>query len=235
MSNPPIFPAPRQEAVKAVEAAGSVTPAASLAADPADAASLAAVPAAARPAASAPGNAPAALHRLLYLSPLGELVIEGTDDAVYSILFADTAMPAGWPAVNPFPDAFETEASDQGIEAAEVPAPLLQCRRQLAEYFRGERRSFDFPYAFDGTPFQRSVWEELAAVPYAASRSYKDLAAAIGSERAVRAVGAANGRNKLSIVLPCHRIIGSSGKLTGYAGGLWRKEWLLQHEERFKL
>lgn len=180
----------------------------------------------------------AALHRLVYFSPLGELIIEGTDEAVYSILFADTAMPPGWPAVNPFPDAFAPEAETNasgGEPETHIPEPLLNCRRQLAEYFRGERREFDFPYAFDGTPFQRSVWTELAAVPYAASRSYKDLAAAVGSERAVRAVGSANGRNKLSIVLPCHRIIGSSGKLTGYAGGLWRKEWLLRHEERFGL
>ena len=183
---------------------------------------------------SAPKAAPpGAMHRLLYLSPLGELIIEGTDMAVHSILFADTAMPAGWPAVNPFPDAFalEAEAHPGGEPETDIPAPLLQCRRQLAEYFRGERRAFDFPYVFDGTPFQRSVWTELAAVPYAASRSYKDLAAAVGSDRAVRAVGAANGRNKLSIVLPCHRIVGSNGKLTGYAGGLWRKEWLLRHEQ----
>lgn len=177
----------------------------------------------------------AALYRLVYLSPLGELIIEGTDEAVYSILFADTAMPPGWPTVNPFPDVFapEAEANSGGEPETNIPEPLLNCRRQLAEYFRGERREFDFPYVFDGTPFQRSVWTELAAVPYAASRSYKDLAVAVGNERAVRAVGSANGRNKLSIVLPCHRIIGSGGKLTGYAGGLWRKEWLLRHEERF--
>lgn len=171
-------------------------------------------------------------YRLLYLSPLGELVIEGTNEAVLSILFSDTAMPEGWPAVNPFPDAFVFE-NDQNASETNIPEALRICRRQLAEYFRGERRSFDFPYAVYGTAFQQSVWTELAAVPYAASSSYKDLAIAVGSERAVRAVGSANGRNKLSIVLPCHRIIGSSGKLTGYAGGLWRKEWLLQHEARF--
>lgn len=171
-----------------------------------------------------------AIYRLLYRSPLGELVIEGTETAVLSILFGDTAMPEGWPAVNPFPDAFENDSSES---ESDIPEALLVCRRQLAEYFRGERRRFDFSYAFHGTAFQQSVWTELAAVPYAASSTYKDLAIAVGSERAVRAVGSANGRNKLSIVLPCHRIIGSGGKLTGYAGGLWRKEWLLRHEARF--
>ena len=176
------------------------------------------------------------MHRLLYLSPLGELAIEGTSEAVYSILFTDLTMPEGWPAVNPFPPASipeQTVGSEEDLAESILPEPLRQARNQLAEYFRGERQTFDFPYAFDGTVFQRSVWNELASVPYAASRSYKDLAVAVGSERAVRAVGSANGRNKLSIVLPCHRIIGSSGKLTGYAGGLWRKEWLLQHEARF--
>ncbi|NGZ77092.1 methylated-DNA--[protein]-cysteine S-methyltransferase [Saccharibacillus alkalitolerans] len=187
------------------------------------------------PAPPAVSEPAAGLHRLLYFSPLGELIIEGTDEAVHSILFADTAMPDGWPEVNPFPDAAAPEAHESDPPADRMPKALGLCRRQLAEYFRGQRRTFDFPYAFVGTPFQRSVWTELAAVPYAASRSYKDLAAAIGSERAVRAVGSANGRNKLSIVLPCHRIIGSGGKLTGYAGGLWRKEWLLRHEARFGL
>ncbi|MDO3410336.1 methylated-DNA--[protein]-cysteine S-methyltransferase [Saccharibacillus sp. CPCC 101409] len=153
-------------------------------------------------------------------------------------------MPEGWPEVNPFPAASDHDpAAAPAQSGAELPGSaagfeaheaLLLCRRQLAEYFRGERQTFDFPYAFDGTPFQRSVWTELAAVPYAASRSYKDLAVSIGSERAVRAVGAANGRNKLTIVLPCHRIVGANGRLTGYAGGLWRKEWLLRHEARFR-
>ncbi|MEJ8303283.1 methylated-DNA--[protein]-cysteine S-methyltransferase [Saccharibacillus sacchari] len=185
-----------------------------------------------QPALSTTSPNDSALYRLLYPSPLGELVIEGTETTVLSILFSDTAMPEGWPAVNPFPDAFAFE-NDNSESASDIPEALRTCRLQLAEYFRGERRSFDFPYAFHGTTFQQSVWTELAAVPYAASSSYKDLAIAVGSERAVRAVGSANGRNKLSIVLPCHRIIGSSGKLTGYAGGLWRKEWLLRHEARF--
>lgn len=184
------------------------------------------------PPASTTLPAAASVHRLTYLSPLGEIRIEGTDEAVSSILFADTAMPEGWPEANPFAHA-SLQGAQHDAEDAGIPAALRQCRLQLDEYFRGERKTFDFPYVFAGTTFQRAVWAELAAVPYATSLSYKDLAIAVGSERAVRAVGSANGRNKLTIVLPCHRIIGSGGKLTGYAGGLWRKEWLLRHEARY--
>nr|WP_026293851.1 methylated-DNA--[protein]-cysteine S-methyltransferase [Saccharibacillus kuerlensis] len=173
------------------------------------------------------------MSRLFYNSPLGELLIEGTTEAVSTILFTDTTMPEGWPAVHPFPDASASEIHPSDPPESKIPEALRLCRRQLVEYFRGQRREFDFPYTFDGTLFQRAVWSELSGVPYAEFRSYKDLAVAIGSQRAVRAVGAANGRNKLSIVLPCHRIVGASGKLTGYAGGLWRKEWLLQHEAKF--
>lgn len=190
-------------------------------------------PALSLPLLDASSNVPAAsMHRLSYLSPLGEILIEGTDEAVHSILFTDTAIPEGWPTTNPFPAAGMPDTQSDAVNS-DLPSALLKCRLQLIEYFLGQRRTFDFPYAFGGTLFQRAVWNELAAVPYGASRSYKDLAAAVGSERAVRAVGSANGRNKLSIVLPCHRIIGSGGKLTGYAGGLWRKEWLLRHEEKF--
>ena len=82
--------------------------------------------------------------------------------------------------------------------------------------------------------FQKTVWEALTKIPYAKTGAYKDIAVSIGNEKAIRAVGSANGKNKLSIVIPCHRIIGSNGKLTGYAGGLWRKEWLLNHERNSK-
>ncbi|WP_256257863.1 MULTISPECIES: methylated-DNA--[protein]-cysteine S-methyltransferase [unclassified Paenibacillus] len=113
---------------------------------------------------------------------------------------------------------------------ASVPRALLVCREELDGYFRGLRRSFTFPYVFAGTPFQQSVWRALMEVPYGTTISYKELAAAVGRPDAVRAVGHANGRNLLSIVIPCHRIIGSNGSLTGYAGGLHRKEWLLRLE-----
>ncbi|MCY4089574.1 MAG: methylated-DNA--[protein]-cysteine S-methyltransferase [Caldilineaceae bacterium] len=111
--------------------------------------------------------------------------------------------------------------------------PLLEeARRQLAAYFDGALRRFDLPLALDGTPFQRQVWEQLLSVGYGETASYGAIAEAIGNPKAVRAVGAANGRNPVAIIVPCHRIIGRGGraKLTGYGGGLWRKEWLLRHE-----
>lgn len=110
------------------------------------------------------------------------------------------------------------------------PAALPAVREQLAEYFAGQRTSFDLSLAVSGTPFQRDVWSALATIPYGETWSYAKLAAEVGRPRAVRAVGLANGRNPVSIVVPCHRVVGSNGALTGYAGGLAAKEWLLAHE-----
>ena len=106
-----------------------------------------------------------------------------------------------------------------------------QLEEELAEYFAGERTVFTVPTAAVGTPFQLRVWEQLAQIPYGTTRSYLDLALALGDARLVRAVGAANGRNPLSIVVPCHRVVGSDGTLTGYAGGVARKELLLALED----
>jgi len=103
----------------------------------------------------------------------------------------------------------------------------------LDEYFKGQRFTFTFPYSVEGTNFQKQVWQALTKIGYAEIGTYKTIALSINNEKAIRAVGNANGKNKLSIVIPCHRIIGSNGTLTGYAGGLWRKEWLLQHEKSF--
>ncbi len=117
--------------------------------------------------------------------------------------------------------AGQRESSDAVLGAA---------RRQLREYFSGARREFDLPLAAHGTQFQHSVWQALAEIPYGELRSYSDLARQIGNPRAVRAVGAANGRNPLPIVVPCHRVIGSDGSLTGFAGGLAAKQLLLALE-----
>lgn len=106
-----------------------------------------------------------------------------------------------------------------------------QLARELSEWFAGARRDFDLPLALRGTPFQRSVWEALRAIPYGAVQSYGELAKSLGKPDAVRAVGAANGRNPVSIVVPCHRVIGANGSLTGYAGGLERKRFLLALEQ----
>jgi len=107
---------------------------------------------------------------------------------------------------------------------------LIQAERELGEYFAGERTSFSVPLEFKGTEFQRKVWQALLAIPYGETRSYGDLAKQIGNRKASRAVGAANGRNPLSIIAPCHRAIGSDGSLTGFAGGLDAKRYLLSLE-----
>jgi methylated-DNA-[protein]-cysteine S-methyltransferase len=116
----------------------------------------------------------------------------------------------------------------EGVER--VDAVLTACRDQLKEYFAGTRRRFDIPLAPSGTAFQKSVWQALSGIPYGQLRSYRDIAEILNKSRAVRAVGAANGRNRLPIVVPCHRVIGSDGSLTGFAGGLDAKRALLKLE-----
>jgi methylated-DNA-[protein]-cysteine S-methyltransferase len=110
---------------------------------------------------------------------------------------------------------------------------LGEARAQLEAYFAGKLREFSLPLRPRGTAFQRRVWSALEGIPYAATSSYGEIAARIGSAGSARAVGAANGRNPIAIVVPCHRVIGANGALVGYGGGLERKTWLLQHEERF--
>ncbi|MGX9930316.1 methylated-DNA--[protein]-cysteine S-methyltransferase [Virgibacillus salarius] len=153
------------------------------------------------------------LYKVDFPSPIGVIEIAGTKDTVYSVLFADREIV----------EYARTSNTPQAIEI---------CYQQLEEYFAGKRLEFTFPYEVSGTAFQREVWQALTTIPYAKTASYRDIARTIGREKAVRAVGSANGKNKISIAIPCHRIIGANGKLTGYAGGLWRKEWLLEHEQR---
>lgn len=124
---------------------------------------------------------------------------------------------------------FENQYSEDGEPEAGDPV-LDECARQLDDYFDGRRQAFSLPLAPDGTAFQQSVWNELREIPYGESRSYRDIARAIGNPAAVRAVGAANGRNPLPILVPCHRVIGSNGRLTGFAGGLKAKAFLLKLE-----
>lgn len=112
------------------------------------------------------------------------------------------------------------------------PSPFTEACRQLREYFNGERTEFDLPLALDGTAFQQQVWAGLREIPFGATLSYGQLADRIGRPTAVRAVGLANGRNPIGIVVPCHRVVGSDGGLTGYGGGVERKQYLLAHERR---
>jgi len=114
-----------------------------------------------------------------------------------------------------------------------VPEVLINAQTQLKEYFAGNRQTFDLPVDPEGTEFQNRVWEQVAAVPFGCTKSYGGISRALGSEDSGRAVGMANGKNPLPIIIPCHRIIGQNGKLTGYAGGLDRKKWLLLHEQQF--
>ncbi len=125
-----------------------------------------------------------------------------------------------------FPGAIDSDAG----EASATEPTLLAARSQLEEYFAGRRQRFELPLAPTGTPFQCDVWQVLQRIPYGELRSYSDVASALGRPTAVRAVGAANGRNPLPIVVPCHRVVGKDGSLTGFAGGLDTKQWLIQLE-----
>ena len=107
---------------------------------------------------------------------------------------------------------------------------LLETQKQLSEYFEGQRKIFDLPLNFEGTEFQQKVWQALLTIPFGETRSYKDIAEQIGNVKAVRAVGAANGKNPISIIAPCHRVVGANGKLVGFAGGLENKDILLKIE-----
>ena len=134
----------------------------------------------------------------------------------------------------------------QGVEAAverlrdrgrrivvlRVHPHLTAVRRQVKEYFAGKRREFDVPLRFDGTPFQNRAWAFLRTIPFGETRTYAEAAGALGNERAVRAAGRANGTNRVVILVPCHRLLGADGALTGYGGGVARKRWLLDHERR---
>lgn len=155
------------------------------------------------------------LYRLLLHSPLGPLTVAATAEALVRIDFGRTD-----PAAPTDPEAYATTAP-------RAAALLRRAARELEEYFAGERRDFTLPLAPAGTPFQQRVWRALEAIPYGETRTYAQIAAAVGNPRAVRAVGGANHRNPLPVVIPCHRVIGADGSLTGYAGGLERKTLLL--------
>lgn len=142
-----------------------------------------------------------------YDSPIGLIAVGGTETAVATLYFVEQRQP----------DAVATPYLDEAV-------------RQLEQYFAQTRREFSLNLAPQGTDFQQTVWQQLLTVPYGHTVTYSDIANALHHPKAVRAVGAANGQNPISVIIPCHRIIGSNGKLTGYGGGLWRKEWLLRHE-----
>jgi methylated-DNA-[protein]-cysteine S-methyltransferase len=147
------------------------------------------------------------METAFYSSPIGTLEITGDSMGIRSILYSETVT-----------------ASEK------FPESLSCCVVQLDEYFSGKRTRFDLKINPEGTEFQMKIWGQLLKIPFGETLSYLDLASITGDAKAVRAVGHANGQNKINIIIPCHRVIASNGKLTGYGGGLWRKEWLLKHE-----
>ncbi len=155
-----------------------------------------------------------------YHSPVGLLTIKATDKSVSAVLFSKTGL-------NKF-------IENTPVETKKQKHSLIQkCCEQLQEYFNGERKQFDLPLEQQGTPFQQKVWNELLRIDYGKTISYMELSKRIGDVKAIRAVGTTNGKNQIAIIVPCHRVIGSNGDLTGYAGELWRKKWLLEHEGKF--
>jgi len=157
---------------------------------------------------------------MYYQSPVGLLKINIDDGMINEIIFTD--------------NEDEIKAGvNKGDPDKKSKTVIKKCQLQFDEYFSGKRFHFDLPVHQKGTPFQERVWSELEKIPFGKTISYLQLSQRIGNVKSIRAVGAANGRNKLSIVVPCHRVIGSDGSLTGYAGGLWRKQWLLEHENKY--
>ncbi|MBJ2356614.1 methylated-DNA--[protein]-cysteine S-methyltransferase [Sphaerochaeta sp. S2] len=142
-----------------------------------------------------------------YESPIGTLYLTSNQDALLGVSFISE------------------------IREEQESSPVLDmAMQQLDAYFNGKLQQFTVPFELQGTAFQKTVWEALCTIPYATVVSYQDIAIAIGNPKAVRAVGMANNKNPISIIIPCHRVIGKQGSLTGYAGGLDKKQWLLSHE-----
>lgn len=158
------------------------------------------------------------MYTTYFTSPLGLIQIQATDDKIVSLEFIRRGARRA-------PDILSQ------ISGARR-APLRECIQQLKEYFSGKRKKFDLPIEMTGTDFQKSVWKALQKIPYGKTMSYKGIAEKIGNPKAMRAVGNANNKNKLPLIIPCHRVIGANGKLVGFACGLDKKEWLLQLEQK---
>jgi AraC family transcriptional regulator of adaptative response/methylated-DNA-[protein]-cysteine methyltransferase len=164
----------------------------------------------------------AVVHVTRVDSPVGPLILGATERALVLLEFVDRRLL-------PAQIARVARALDCLFAPGETPL-LKSVRQQLDEYFAGRRTNFDVPIEMTGTPFQRSVWEALLQIPSGTTRSYKQVAGAIGRPDSVRAVARANGDNRIAIIIPCHRVIGADGRLVGYGGGLWRKQRLLDLE-----
>lgn len=151
-------------------------------------------------------------HIAYYKTPLGTAEVVGNNDGIMSISVLD----------------------DDISSTISIPECLQDCVMQLGEYFNGSRKEFDLKLNPQGTDFQKKVWKELLNISFGKSRTYLEQSKKLGDVKAIRAVASANGKNPIWIIVPCHRVIGSDGSLTGYASGLWRKKWLLEHESGVK-
>jgi methylated-DNA-[protein]-cysteine S-methyltransferase len=155
-------------------------------------------------------------HTTYYKTPLGIAKIIGNENGIQSVSVLD-----------------DDTISDELLNV-ETHKCLQECVKQFKEYFKGERASFNLTVNPKATKFQIKVWQSLLDIPYGKTRSYLEQSKALGDVKAIRAVASANGKNPIWIIIPCHRVIGSDGSLTGYAGGIWRKKWLLAHENPVK-
>ncbi|TVZ52563.1 methylated-DNA--[protein]-cysteine S-methyltransferase [Dokdonia sp. Hel_I_53] len=144
-------------------------------------------------------------------TPIGLLELKGTSEGLVSVVFLN----------------------EEAVTSTTIPEVLVVAVTQLQEYFKRKRKDFTIPLSIAGTSFQQKVWNELCTIPYGKTASYLQIAKQIGDPKVIRAAASANGKNPISIIIPCHRIIGSDGSLTGYAGGLHRKKWLLEHESPY--
>ena len=165
-----------------------------------------------------PGNMtnPAEIFTTYYRSPIGMLSIEATATAVQEVAFYEESEVQRSPAIH------------------SNHCTIMQlCVEQLDSYFSGKRKQFELPLEQPGTAFQQRVWNELLKIPYGGTISYLELSRRLGNEKAIRAAAATNGKNRIAVIVPCHRVIGSNQQLVGYAGGLPRKKWLLEHELRY--
>lgn len=152
------------------------------------------------------------LHTVYYSSPIGSILIEAEDEQLTVVSFRD-----------------EVTITETGT----TTSPILKTAiKQLDEYFAGTRNHFDLPLHPQGTAFQQKVWDQLIKIPYAETVTYLHMAKRLGNVKSIRAAASANGKNPIGIIIPCHRVVGADGKLTGYAGGLHRKQWLLEHEAK---
>jgi len=149
------------------------------------------------------------LHTTYYSSPIGLIEITGNDDGISTVYFVE----------------------EKKNNSTKIHPSLKECVYELDEYFQGARKEFGLKLNPEGTDFQKRVWNELLNIPFGKTVSYLHISKKLGDANATRAVGNANGSNPISIIVPCHRVIGVNGKLVGYGGGLWRKEWLLNHEK----